>query len=63
MLEFTSGKKLAESIISDEEYRLQSVTSMKVYKELKRSKKELPSLERVNFKDFLPNSVLNRLKN
>ena len=39
MLEYTSGKKNNDSILTEEQYQLKSVTSMRVYKDIKRSKK------------------------
>mmetsp|Transcript_22959 Transcript_22959/g.35415 ORF Transcript_22959/g.35415 Transcript_22959/m.35415 type:complete len:81 (-) Transcript_22959:1-243(-) len=56
-MEAAAGTKLPENILAPEQLREMSVTSLRVYKQLKDEKMELPSLEKMSYKDFLPNSL------
>ena len=60
VLEAETGSKDLTQILNENEEKLQSVTSLKVYKRLVNEKKSLPVLERVNNVDYLPNSIKKR---
>ena len=57
ILESECGTKLVSNIPNEEDLRQQSVTDLRVYKQLKEAGKALPSLAKVNHENYLPNSI------